>query len=136
MSAWHVPWPEQGALASLIEEGLLARQLRRARRAYAARHQAILAGLQRDFARWLTPVPSVTGMHLAARLRAGGLALEAEIAERATLAGVRLDRLSSYGVSTPSPAGIVLGYGAIPEVRIAPGLGRLRECCVAATRRR
>jgi DNA-binding transcriptional MocR family regulator len=33
-----------------------------------------------------------------------------------------------YGVDTPAPPGLVLGYGAIPTDRIDEGLDRLRRC--------
>ena len=52
-----------------LADGLLARHIRRMRREYAARHDRILQTLLTDFAKWLVPVPSVTGMHLAATLR-------------------------------------------------------------------
>jgi GntR family transcriptional regulator/MocR family aminotransferase len=134
VAGWHAPLPAQAALASFIEDGLLARHLRKARRAYAARHVRILRTLEREFSRWLAPVPSVTGMHLAARFRFGGVRLETEVAARARAAQVGFDRLSPYCAATGSQAGIVLGYGGISDASIAEGLRRLRECVAAAAR--
>jgi GntR family transcriptional regulator/MocR family aminotransferase len=134
VAGWHAPLPTQAALASFIEDGLLARHLRKARRAYAARHVRILRTLEREFSRWLAPVPSVTGMHLAARLRFGGVRLETEVAERARAAQVGFDRLSAYCAAPGRQAGIVLGYGGISDASIAEGLRRLRECVAAAAR--
>lgn len=128
----HVQWPAQAALAKLIDGGLLARHLRRMRRVYAARHATVLRALESTFAGWLEPLPSVTGLHVAARLRAGGLAFEREIAERAHRDGVAFDRLSSYCAGDARQAGVVLGYGAIDEARLDEGLRRLRRCFVAA----
>jgi GntR family transcriptional regulator/MocR family aminotransferase len=128
--------PAQAALASFIESGLLARHLRKARRAYSARHERVLQTLERDFSRWLAPVRSVTGMHLAARFRFGGVRLETEVAERARAAQVGFDRLSGYCAATGRQAGMVLGYGGIAEASIAEGLRRLRECVAAAVRQR
>jgi GntR family transcriptional regulator/MocR family aminotransferase len=127
VSIGHAPLPAQGALATLIEDGLLARHVRKMRRRYAARHALVLATLSRDFGRWLVPVPSVAGLHVAARLRSGGVAAEGRVAARARRVGVGFDRLSGYFFSDPE-AGVVLGYGAIPDAKIAEGLRRLRAC--------
>lgn len=131
VAGWHVQGPAQAALATLIRDGLLARHVRKARREYAARHDRLLRILERDFARWLAPVPALAGLHLTATLRSGGLRLEQEVAQRAAAAGVGLDRLSAYcAPASPPQAGVVLGYGAVSEARIAEGLSRLRECFV------
>jgi GntR family transcriptional regulator/MocR family aminotransferase len=126
VAGWHCHWPAQAALASFIEDGLLARHARKMRREYAARHQRILGALQRDFTPWLEPVPSETGMHLCARLRPARLGFEREVHERALASGVRFDRLSGY--SARSRAGLVLGYGSIAVGQIDEGLRRLRAC--------
>lgn len=111
----------------MIDDGLLARHIRKMRREYAARHDRILRTLQSDFAKWLAPVPSVTGMHLAATLHSRSVKFERELAGRALAAEVGFDRLSAYCTTRPR-AGIVLGYGAIAESNIDEGLRRLRGC--------
>jgi GntR family transcriptional regulator/MocR family aminotransferase len=135
VAGWHVAEPPQLALAELIESGGLDRHLRRARRAYAARHETLLATLRRDFGRWLAPVPSLTGLHLAARLRGGGVELERAILAQARRRDVGFDRLSAYCAAAPQ-AGLVLGYGQIRGADIGEGLRRLRAACVAADRGR
>jgi GntR family transcriptional regulator / MocR family aminotransferase len=50
------------------------------------------------------------------------------IARRASDAGVVVQELSRFGVNSPGPPGLVLGYGAIPTGRIEDGLRRLRSC--------
>jgi GntR family transcriptional regulator/MocR family aminotransferase len=132
VAGWFAQWPAQAALASLIESGLLARHVRKMRRAYAARQERILRTLERDFAEWMVPVPSVTGLHLAARMRSRDVRLEAKVADGARRVGVRFDRLSAYCASAAPQTGIVLGYGAIPEAKIEEGLRRLRRCFAAA----
>jgi GntR family transcriptional regulator / MocR family aminotransferase len=129
VSSWYPQLPAQLAMASLINDGLLARHVRKMRREYAARHERILATLTRDFAAWLDPIPSVTGMHLAARLRVRN---EASIAERAAASGVGFDRLSNYYVGRAKP-GIVLGYGGIATNDIDEGLRRLRRAIGVST---
>ena len=114
----------------MIDEGLLARHVRKMRRVYADRHNRILRTLMTDFKKWLVPIPSVTGMHLSATLRKRSVRLERELAERALAEDVAFDRLSSYCTSDRPRAGVVLGYGAIPTSKIDEGLRRLRGCCV------
>ena len=43
-------------------------------------------------------------------------------------AGVVVQELSKFGVDSPGPPGLLLGYGAIPTARIEDGLRRLRSC--------
>ncbi|MBW3671164.1 MAG: hypothetical protein KY432_05765 [Acidobacteria bacterium] len=124
--------PSQAALASLIESGLLARHVAKARRVYAERHERILCTLVADFAEWLTPVRSLTGMHLSAVLRSRSVRVEGELAARAAREGVAFDRLSRYYATARKKAGVVLGYGAITTHDITEGLRRLRHCCAAA----
>ena len=57
----------QGALARFIADGHLATHLRRTRLLYAARQEALLAGLKRHLARWLESARDPGGMHLIAR---------------------------------------------------------------------
>ncbi|MCQ0004545.1 aminotransferase-like domain-containing protein [Actinomadura madurae] len=70
VSSWHAELPAQAALARFIDEGLLARHLRRSRREYRARHERVaelVGGLMGDR---LTLVPSEAGLHLSATLPA------------------------------------------------------------------
>ncbi|MFA6954588.1 MAG: PLP-dependent aminotransferase family protein [Thermoanaerobaculia bacterium] len=135
VAGWFTQWPAQAALASLIEDGLLARHVRKMRREYAARHERILRALERDFSSWLDPVPSVTGMHIAATLRSGGVRLERDLARSAAGAGVGFDRLSAYCATSPPRAGLVLGYGAIATSKIDEGMSRLLGCFESLTSR-
>ncbi|QSQ22343.1 PLP-dependent aminotransferase family protein [Pyxidicoccus parkwayensis] len=134
VSDWHSQWPAQAALARFIDEGLLARHIRKMRREYQGRHERILERLERDFGEWLQPLPSVAGLHLSATLRRGGLKLERETLERAKVAGVSLMNLSNYCMSRPAQPGFVLGYGAVATARIDEGLRRLRMCIDSAER--
>jgi GntR family transcriptional regulator/MocR family aminotransferase len=131
VTGWHPPFPAQSVLASFIAAGLLSRQVARARRVYAQRHERILSTLVRDFAQWLMPVRSVAGMHLSAILRSRSVRLEGELADRAAAEDVGFDRLSRYYAGSPRRSGLVLGYGAIATENIEEGLRRLRKCCIA-----
>lgn len=130
VTAGHAQWPAQAALASLIDKGLFARHLRKMRRVYAERHERILRILEADFRRWLVPVPSVTGLHIAAMLRRRSVRLEGTLAQCARESGVVFDRLSVYFATGRPLPGVILGFGAIPVGRIEEGLRRLHECFV------
>ncbi len=120
---WHAPLPSQDALAAFIEEGHLARHVRRMRRLYGERRSAVLAALQGECRRWLNPVPSEAGLHLSARLGAGlsGAAVAAAAAE----VGVAVEWLERYALREPAPVGLAFGFGAIGPADIAEALALL-----------
>jgi len=132
VTQWHCQWPAQAALARFIDDGLLARHIRKMRREYTARHDRIADRLARDFAEWLEVVPSVAGIHLCATLRWSSRRFERDVADRARQAGLGLHRLSTFYAGDSARPGLVLGYGAIPMSRIDEGLRRLRSCFIAA----
>jgi GntR family transcriptional regulator/MocR family aminotransferase len=127
-ASWFPQWPAQAALATYIDEGHLARHIRKMRRIYSERHALVSATLQRDFAPWLVTIPAVTGMHLTVTLRSRSRPHERELAARAAARGVGFDLLSPYWTSGRKRPGLVLGYGSIATGDIPEGLRRLREC--------
>ncbi|MCP3097377.1 PLP-dependent aminotransferase family protein [Myxococcus sp. K15C18031901] len=124
----HGPLPTQAALARFIDEGLLARHIRKMRREYETRHHRLSQGLARHFGDRLQVQPSVAGLHLCALLGHGGVALERALTGHARTRGVGVEGLSGYFAGTPTQAGWVLGYGATTVADIDEGLRRLREC--------
>ncbi|GAA2998952.1 PLP-dependent aminotransferase family protein [Streptosporangium longisporum] len=127
LTDWHGETPTQAALARFIDEGLLARHVRRATREYAARRERILSTLGRDFSGLLEPVPSAAGLHLCAHLAPGAGTGTDRLRSRAARAGVAVDDLAPYHDAGPARPGLVIGYGSIPAERITPGLERLAE---------
>jgi GntR family transcriptional regulator/MocR family aminotransferase len=120
--------PNQAALARFIDEGLLARHIRKASREYAVRHQQILSTLRRDFSRWLEPVPSSAGLHIAATLRPGLSLNVGDVVRRAAAVGVGIFPLSRFCAEEPALPGVVIGYGAIATVKVEEGLRQLASC--------
>jgi GntR family transcriptional regulator/MocR family aminotransferase len=121
----------QAALARFIDDGAFARHVRRATAIYRQRHEMLSDAISRDFADHLELVPSTTGLHVTALARTMPAHRIAEVTRRAAERGVLVDVLSSQVLSplaTSPPAGIMLGYGAIPTVRIEEGLRLLRAC--------
>ncbi|HEX5013335.1 MAG TPA: PLP-dependent aminotransferase family protein [Candidatus Limnocylindrales bacterium] len=124
---WHTALPTQAALATFIEEGTLARHIRRMRDEYATRQARILEILERDFGDTLEVIPSTVGMHLAAWLRPAAGDDARDIARRARTLDVGLYPISQFAAEPSTPPGLVLGYGAIPRDRIEEGLSRLEQ---------
>jgi GntR family transcriptional regulator / MocR family aminotransferase len=127
LSDWHTSLPPQAALARFIDQGQLARHIRKMRVIYQARYRRITELLGRDFAGVLRPIPSVAGLHLSATSPTGTTQDMLTVLQRAQAAGVSLFALSDFTVGQAQP-GLVIGYGAIPLERIDEGLHRLRTC--------
>lgn len=125
LTDWHGDVTSQAALARFIEEGLLARHVRRAAREYGVRRELVGAALRRDFADRFAPVPSAAGLHVCALLRPGAATDVGRAVERARAAGVAVENLAAYAGERPARQGLVIGYGAICAGRIEEGLGRL-----------
>ncbi|TFW17685.1 PLP-dependent aminotransferase family protein [Massilia arenosa] len=116
----HGPLIEQHALAAFIEEGHLARHVRRMRRVYGERRTALLGGLARHCGEWLDPVPNSAGLHLTAYARRG-LKLQ-DLMGRAAAQGVGVYALAPYYAGRVSRDGLVFGYGTTTTDAIARGL--------------
>jgi len=123
----------QWALARFIEEGHLAGHLRRTRRLYALRQEALVEAAHRHAADVVSVAAMEGGMHLIARPGPGWPAAlgDAEAAARLDGAGISTVALSAYHVGK-SETGLLLGYAAVPERAIEPALRRLAETLRAA----
>lgn len=131
LTDWHGDVVTQGALARFLDEGLLARHVRRATREYAARHELITAALDRELTDWLAMVPSAAGLHLCARLVAP--VDLAEVRRIATRSGVELGWLAESCHTTPAQEGVVLGYGVVDPARISDGMRHLANAFQGAS---
>jgi GntR family transcriptional regulator/MocR family aminotransferase len=129
--------PLQAALARFIDDGLLARHVRRAGKEYAERHAQISHALSEISA--LELLPSAAGLHVAALLRPGDRAVLSEPDDHAALLepgdgaghrtatvvaeaarrGLAVEDLSAYATSQ---AGFVFGFGAVDPALIGEGM--------------
>lgn len=122
---WHCSTPLQKSVCEFIVEGHLARHVRKMRAIYGERRQLLLDTLKADLGRWLEPIPSFYGMHVAARAPAS-LDLEAAMATLQRR-NVNMHTLARY-YSGPQPMnGLVFGYGAVDLVEMRRGLSQLRR---------
>jgi GntR family transcriptional regulator / MocR family aminotransferase len=125
---WHTGLPVQAALARFIEDGSFARHIRKVGAVYRVRHARIVDVVARDFADHLEVIPSAVGLHVAVLARSRSAEQIDAVIRRAADAGVELLALSRFAVDRPPPAGLLVGYGAIPTTRLEEGLLRLRSC--------
>lgn len=115
---------EQEALAGFLHDGGFARHLRRMRRLYAQRHDALLAALEAEWPLPLQRSPGEGGMHLA-------LGLPQRVSDRAVVALARMRGLAPRALSShcvgdgPPLNGLVLGYANVDAQDLAPRVRQL-----------
>jgi len=113
---------DQLALADFIEHGELDRHLRRMRSIYRQRRDALLAGLAQQLPE-MRPSGASAGLHVLAFLPLG--VVEADLVAEAADQGIALQGLAPAYAAVRAPSGIIFGYAAVDERRIALGLRRL-----------
>jgi GntR family transcriptional regulator/MocR family aminotransferase len=127
LTDWATPAVSQRALAGFIDDGLLARHVRAARREYEVRKERLERALARELGERLAVIGSAAGLHVCARF--GDHRLDDEAVTRAArAAGVAVQPLSRYSIAARRAPGLVLGYGAIGHTRIDEGVRRLAAC--------
>ncbi|TVO58706.1 MocR-like pyridoxine biosynthesis transcription factor PdxR [Denitromonas halophila] len=115
---------EQVALADFIQRGHYTTHLRRMRRLYLARQQALRTELAR------TPGPETAirggaaGLHVVLTLP--DTLADTAVAARAAERGVVVRALSRYALPPMRCNGLLLGYGAVPEAQMPEAVRRLR----------
>ncbi|UUV30686.1 PLP-dependent aminotransferase family protein [Amycolatopsis roodepoortensis] len=129
LTDWHGDLVTQAALASFIDEGLLARHVRKATREYSVRRERILAFVRDELRDLLEVVPSSAGLHLCALFRPHATVTVDGVVAEASRAGVAVESLAAYGGTR---GGLVIGYGLVGSDRVDEGLARLGESVSAA----
>jgi len=105
---------EQVALAEFLSSGALMRHLRRMRRLYRQRRDALVAALERHLGRIAEVHGASAGMHLSLRLLDERLT-DVAIARRAREEGIIVNPLSTHAVGGGTPwNGLMLGYAQVP----------------------
>jgi GntR family transcriptional regulator / MocR family aminotransferase len=121
LSDWHGDRPTEAALAAFLDEGFLARHVRRAGSTYAERRTALLTAVEAHLADWFAPAPSAAGLHIALRTRPEASVDVNGLVQRAAAAGIGVQALSDFSLDGDH-SGLVLGFGAIEAKRIAAGV--------------
>ena len=119
------------ALADLLRGGVVDRHLRRTRRRYRARRDALLSALARELPA-VRPGGVAAGLHVVAWLPGDGAEsawLEGELTRNAAARGVAMHALhADCTVAAPRPGALLLGYALLAE----PALGRAAALLGAA----
>ncbi|RKP43511.1 PLP-dependent aminotransferase family protein [Trinickia fusca] len=120
----------QDALARFILEGHLARHVRKMRKHYALRREAMLASFADELAPWFEAVPALAGIHLCARYRDRREAGRILTQTRQHAIGAQpvsdflLERRSRAS-SVAAGDGIAFGFGRIEAEDISAAMKRL-----------
>jgi GntR family transcriptional regulator/MocR family aminotransferase len=110
----------QPALAEFFAQGHFAAHVRRMRRIYAARQQALIAAADSHLKGLLEVAPEEAGLHLVADLAPKLAARMDDVAASAAAAdaGVHASALSRYYAGRPRRRGLLLGYAGFSEREI------------------
>jgi GntR family transcriptional regulator/MocR family aminotransferase len=120
----HTPWPVEQALAAFITGGHLDRHIRRMRRHYAWKRQALDAALA-PLGRLAAVRGLDAGLHAYLEVRPD---LDpAHIAHEAYGRGVVVTTLDAYYVAAPDRRGLLLGYGGLDEADVTRGARLLAD---------
>lgn len=132
VSGWHGPVQDEEALAAFIDEGHLARYIRRMRKEYSARRHALIDALSRHCRQSLRLIPSAAGLHLAVQLIVPVAA--AEVAAAARELGVAVDTLDRYSVGHAPMQGLALGFGQTAAGKLDAAAQLLQQAIYACLR--
>ena len=115
----------QLVLADFLAEGHFVRHLRRMRGVYLRRRDALLDGLERHCSGVLTVQNADAGLHVATTLRAG--TDDVNVVRRMAAQGLSAIALSTCYLGAERQSGLLLGFGGVPERRLAPATRTLGE---------
>ena len=119
----HPPSLEQIVLADFIEQGHLARHIRKMRALYQERQAELLDAARTELDGVLEITPPDAGTHVVAKLPRG---VDARVAARsAELHGVEVRALSNYFLKGSGRSGLILGYGAFNKSQTRSGMQKL-----------
>jgi GntR family transcriptional regulator / MocR family aminotransferase len=110
---------EQCALADFLGEGHLDRHIRRMRRLYGLRREALIESLRRHFGDRARAMGAEAGMHAMVRFE------DDRIMSRATQNKVQLVSADGYYLTRPPGGEFLMGFSAIGERTIREGVKRL-----------
>jgi GntR family transcriptional regulator / MocR family aminotransferase len=119
---------EQLALADFISTGHFDRHLRRTNASNAARRNALVATVRKEFAERAEICGANAGLHLLVWLKGRSGGVIADVHGKAEKAGVGLYGVESFYINPPKRTGVVLGYAPLPESEIREGI----RCLAAA----
>jgi GntR family transcriptional regulator / MocR family aminotransferase len=118
---------EQLVLADFISMGHFDRHLRRTNVSNAARRNALVAAVRKEFGQRAEVCGANAGLHLLVWLKGSCGGMIADVYGKAEKAGVGLYSVEPFYIKPPKRTGIVLGYAPLPESEIREGIRCLAE---------
>jgi len=115
----HTPIHQQIALHHFMSDGHLDRHIRRMRRAYALRRDALMESLERHFGSRASVLGEAAGMHAYVRLE------DPEVTARAERNKVQLREVGAYYLGTAPANEYLIGFSMLNERSIREGIKRL-----------
>ena len=119
------PTLTQAVLADFLREGHFARHLRRMRKLYLGRRDALVERIRAHLGDVLTIHCADAGLHLSAFLPAG--VDDREVLRRAAARGITATALSACYAGRPTRRGLVLGFGGSDERRLVAAADELGD---------
>ncbi len=120
-----VPTSTQAVVAEFIDEGHFAAHLRRMRKIYAERHEALCHAARRELAGALDIVPSQSGLHTIGWLR--GDRAELPVAAAAERRQITVSPIARFAIAPVDLRGLVLGFGGVSPAQIETGVQVLAQ---------
>lgn len=128
-----VPTCVQATVAEFIDEGHFASHIRRMRKTYAERHDALWSAAQRNLAGLLDVVPSQSGLHTIGHLNAG--LSEVAVSQAAEQKNITTSPIARFSLTPVPMRGLVLGFGGIRPAAIEAGVTVLAQVLEQQMRR-
>lgn len=125
LTDWHGSILMEATLARFIDDGHLARHIRKMRAIYASRRKILVNSIEDELSDWVRVYPGMAGLHVGASLK--GQLSATELADRALSSGVRIMSFAEDGFA--------VGYGAIEHPDIDEGVKILRKVLKAQDKR-
>jgi GntR family transcriptional regulator/MocR family aminotransferase len=119
---------EQLVLADFITTGHFDRHLRRTNASNAARRNALVSAVHKEFRERAEVCGANAGLHLLVWLKGSRGGMIADVHGKAEKAGVGLYGVEAFYLKSPKRTGVVLGYAPLPESEIREGI----HCLAAA----
>ena len=120
-----VPTFSQAVVAEFIDEGHFASHIRRMRRIYAERHDALCDAAKRKLDGLLDIVPTESGLHTIGHLRRG--VREVDASRAADARKITASPIARFSIAPIDVNGLVLGFGGVSPAQIRNGVGVLAE---------
>ena len=117
------PLIEQQVLTDFIDEGHLARHIRKMRNLYDRRRQALVAALNQYFGQKVTILGENAGIHLMVKLETN--LSDREIIDRAAQIDVGLTSVGNSYLQGSNQGEFLFGYSELDESQIVEGIRRL-----------